>query len=387
MKKHKYPVKMALFVTAYYITNSVFQSYMSLYYSALGFGSARIGTINGFTALSSLAGQPFWGVRADRTLSRRRLIAILALISGGFALAYSFTRHYILLMLLAVGFSFFYTAIQPMGDSVILNQLNESGSPFGPLRLCGCMAFAVSGLIFGRIMDGNGRERLVPILTAVLCAVTAASAFSLPVSPGGQWGGRRMSFKTLIRNRPLMELLLFMTPVQMTMGYFYTFFSPHFMSLEAANGGQLGICYLISAVSEIPFLILSDRLFARFGAGRLMLSAALSLSARWLVLALGHTASAAMFSQIFHGWGYIVMSVCMAKFISSSVPEGLQATGQMLLAIVSFGISRTVGNFGGGLLADLIGRQNVFFACAGICLASACAFAPFCLRRTNENNP
>ena len=38
-----------------------------------------------------------------------------------------------------------------------------------------------------------------------------------------------------------------------------------------------------------------------------------------------------------------------------------------LLAIVSFGISRAVGNLGGGLLAGWMGRQNVFFVCAAVC--------------------
>ena len=107
-----------------------------------------------------------------------------------------------------------------------------------------------------------------------------------------------------------------------------------------------------------------------------MCTAALSLMLRWIILAVGKSVYAAMFSQVFHGWGFIVMTVCMAKFISRTVPSELQASGQMLLAIVSFGIARVAGNLGGGFLADAIGRQNVFWICAGLCALALCIFTP-----------
>ena len=381
MKNQKYPAIMALFMTAYYITNSIYQSYMSLYYTSISFSSGQIGAINAAVALASLGGQPLWGICADRISSRRRLISLLALASGCIALIFRMTRLFLPLMILAGIFAFFYTAIQPMGDSVVLKRLEESGHPFGPLRLCGCLAFAVSGLFFGRIMRGSGREHLIPLFTAGMYAITAAAAFSLPASPGGQSKhARRMSFSKLIKHRDLLRLLAFTGVVQITMGYFYTFFSPHFMSLKGANSSLLGMCYLISAISEIPFLLLADKLFDRFGAGKLMCTAALSLLIRWCLLALGKSIPIAMFSQVFHGWGFIVMTVCMAKYISRTVPEELQASGQMLLAIVSFGIARVAGNLGGGLLADAMGRQNVFWICAGLCAIALCVFTPFCMR-------
>ena len=185
-----------------------------------------------------------------------------------------------------------------------------------------------------------------------------------------------MRFSELFRQRELMALLAFMAPVQITMGYFYTFFSPHFVSLGGGTAGRLGLCYFISACSEIPFLLMSDRLFDRWGAWRLMRLSAATLALRWLMLGLSGSVHVVMASQALHGWGFIVMSVCMAKYVSRSVPEELQASGQMLLAIVSFGVARAFGNLAGGLLAGGLGRQNVFLACAGICVAALCLARP-----------
>jgi len=372
---------MALFMAVYYMTNSIYQGYMSLFYTSIRFSSAQIGVINTAVALSSLGGQPLWGSLGDRSRSRRRLIALLSLAAAGAVLAFRAADGFAGQLCLAALFAFFYTAIQPMGDAVVLKRLQAEDLPYGPLRLCGCAAFALSGLVFGRIIDGAGRASRVPLFTAIACALTGLSAMALPVSPGGQAeNGRRMSFAALIKHRDLIRLLALMAPVQITMGYFYTFFAPHFTSLDGGSESLLGACYLISAASEVPFLLMADRLFDRFGAGRLMCSAALSLAIRWTLLASGSTVAAAMFSQVFHGWGFIVMTVCMAKYISRTVPRELQASGQMLLAIVSFGIARTAGNLGGGFLADVMGRQNVFWICAGMCAVTLCIFGPIFLK-------
>ena len=368
MQKQRFPFHLMIFMIAYYLTNCMYQSYMSLYYTAIDFSSARIGLINAAVALVSMAAQPLWGTVGDRTKNRGLLIALLAVASAASVWAFGRFRAFGPLIALACLFSCTYTSLQPMGDSILLNHLNARDLPFGPFRLAGGLSFAVGGIAFGQLLAPEGRTLLIPAYTAVLCLATALSTLALPRTAGGQSKGRKMRFSELFKHKTLMRLLLFMAPVQITMGYFYTFFSPHFMSLQGATSAGLGLCYFISAASEVPFLLMSDKLFDRFGAGRLMCVSAVTLALRWLMLGLGGNVYVAMASQLLHGWGFIVMTVCMAKYISRDVPQELQASGQMLLAIVSFGIARAFGNLAGGLLAGWMGRGNVFFACSAVCL-------------------
>lgn len=368
MPRQRYPYHLALFMIAYYVTNCMYQSYMSLFYTGIPFSPTQIGLINAGVALVSIAAQPLWGTVGDRARSRRLVIALLALASAASVFAFSRVAGLAPMLLLACLFSCFYTSLQPMGDSIILRELDARGRPFGPLRMAGGLAFALCGLLFGWALDAPGRDRQIPVYTAALCLAVAASTLALPSAAGGQSGqGRRMRFSALFRQRELMGLLLFLAPIQITMGYFYTFFSPHFISLPGSSGTLLGLCYFIAAVSEVPFLVLSDRLFDRYGAGRLMCVSAATLTLRWLLLGACGNAHVALASQLLHGWGFIVMTVCMAKYVSRSVPPELQSSGQMLLAIFSFGIPRAFGNLAGGLLAGWLGRQNVFFICAALC--------------------
>ncbi len=382
MQLKRYPWRIAVFLMVYYMTNALFQGYLSLYYVDCGFSSAQIGMIFAFVALISIASQPFWGLRSDRARSRRRVIEGLALASAALSASFLFSRQYAALLALAGAFSFFYTSLQPLGDAAVLSALGDR--PFGPARLAGGMAYAVVSLLYGMSMAKTGSSRLSVILIAAFCLLMIPAAYWIPDSPGAQSDGkRRMPFARLIQNRELMRLMLFLLPMQMTMGYFYTFFSPQFLALSGANGAKLGLSYFIAAASEIPYLLLSDRLLERFGAGKLMCASGAFLTARWLILAQTQSAAVAMLSQLLHGGGFIVMSVSMAKHIQNTVPAELKSSGQMLLAMASYGFARAVGNLLGGTLANAFGRQSVFFLSAGICALALAIFAPGMLKKAS----
>jgi len=174
-----------------------------------------------------------------------------------------------------------------------------------------------------------------------------------------------------------------MAPVQITMGYFHTFFATHFSALPGANPTLLGMGYAIATLGEIPYLLLSDKIFDRFGAARPMCVSALVLTVKWLLTGLSKNAYLAAAGQILHGGGFIVMSVSMAKYIARNVDENLRASGQMLLSMASFGVARVIGNLGGGFLAEKLGSAAVFYMAAGVCFLSLCVFAPKAFQREN----
>lgn len=378
--------RLALFLIAYYLTNAIYQGYLTLYYDkALSLNSTQIGAISAGVAIISVIAQPLWGAAGDRAHSRNSVIRMLCALSCAAILCLLFVKTFLPALLLACVFACFYTSIQPLGDSIVLENLQKGDRPFGPIRLAGGLSFAVASLIFGRVADGEGREIWSIYFVAALLTVTLVATLALPKTPGRQARGRRMSIITLLKNKELMRLMVFLTLIQITMGYFYSFFSVYFNSMPGGSKSLLGWCYFISAFAEIPYLLNSDRLFNKVGAGKLLCVAAFALAARWLIVGLSDNYVIVMLSQALHGWGFIVITVAMAKYINVTVPPELKASGQMLLAIGSFGISRVIGNLGGGVLADAIGKQQVFLICAAICFLTLAAFAPYYLRHRPLN--
>ena len=365
----------ALFPIGYYGANAVYQGYISLYYTHLGFRSDRLGCISAATALAAIAAQPLWGTLSDRTKKRTRLLSLLCVAAALALLPALLGQGFGLQILTAALFYAFFCALLPLGDAILLEGLGDDGG-FGPYRLAGGLSFAAAGAIYGTLSLPAGGAVWC---TSLLLVAAALAAYLLPDSPGQQRA--RVPFARLLRNKELLILILFLLPVQSTMGYFYTFYAPHFKALPGGTDALLGLSYLISAASEVPYLLLCDRIYRRFGAAKPMCVAAGVMALRWLLLGNAQSAAAALLTQLLHGGGFIVLSVSMAKYVADRVAPELRTSGQMLLNMVSFGAARVIGNLGGGLLAEHIGRGAAFLTGAGVCIAALAAFALWQMRR------
>lgn len=331
-------VKSAVFLMAYYITNSVFQSFMALYYKSLYFNDTQIGLINAMIAMVSVFSMQFWGKMGDRAKSRNRLLFFMCIAAGVLMLCVRPITSFVPLLVLVTVFASFYTSLQPMGDSIVLESLDRAKRPFGPVRMAGGLSFAVVAMLFGNVLDLIGDTAAIVYTVALLCCLMAFAALYLPPVAGAQKKGDKKNMLALFKNKDLLILFAFMVPMQITLGYFYAFFSPHFMSLKNATSGMLGWCYFISATSEVPFLLNADRLFKKYGAGRLMCISALTLSVRWILVGTTTNVYVAMLSQLLHFWGFIVITVTTSKYVQATVPEELKASGQLLLSVFGFNL-------------------------------------------------
>ena len=377
-------VKSAAFLMAYYMTNSVFQSFISLYYTDIGLSGTQIGSINALIAVVSVFTMQLWGNMGDRVRVRNHLLLMLCLCSSALMLILKIGTAFSYVLVMACAFACFYTSIQPLGDSIVLDALAEKGRPFGPVRMAGGLSFAVVSALFGYVTDALGSDIIVYVI-AGMCLVIAAATFYMPrgenrVARENVKGGMLSLFK----NRELLTLFALMVPLQLTYGYFYAFFSP--LLRDDLGGGKLvGWAYFISATSETPFLLLSDKLFKKHGAGRLMCVSAAFMTLRWFIVATTKNPYVAMCSQLLHSFGFIVITVMTSKYVQAVVPEDKKASGQLLISVFGFGVARAVGYFGGGVLADLTSRQTVFYVCAAICLACLVIFTPIYLKRPPLN--
>ena len=375
MKKTDFPWKCGLFLASYYLAHAVYQGYASKYFEAVGMKPIQMTILLAAAPAVSIFMQPLWGMVGDRAKSRNRVLCLLIIASAALVLTYPIFPAFWWLLIVSTLFSSVYTSVQPMGDSIILEALQPKNQPFGPLRLMGCLTFAVGNLFIGRFLDG--RMEWMVYLTAAVLLLTLLSTRTLPPTPGHQSKGKKMNMLGILRLPHMSALIGMLMLMQLTMGYFYSFYSPYFTSLQGGTTTILGWCYFLSAISEVPFLLNADRLFDKLGAGKLMSICALALTLRWILLASFPNIYVAAGSQILHGWGFIVMTVSMSKYMSAAVPDELKASGQMMLALVGFGIARVFGILGGGLLSEALGGVQAGFAVMALVSGAALVlFAP-----------
>lgn len=359
-KSKGFHLRRAWFPAGYYGANSIYQGYISLYYTQLGFSNAQLGLISAATALATLLFQPIWGALGDRMRRRRRLLVFLSLASACVLPIAALGRGFVLQICTAFAFYALFCNLLPLGDTLLLA---GGDGCFGAYRLAGGASFAIVGALFGLIAHRFDEQGALWCAAALLL-LTAVAALFLPDAPG-QPRDCKNPFVTL-KDKHFLAMLALLLPLQMTMGYFYTFYAPWFKEI---GGGEalLGLGYFISAASEAPYLLLSERIYRRFGAECPMCISALLMALRWLLLGFARHPSIALLSQILHGGGFIVLSVSMAYWISEHVPSSLRASGQALLNMATFGIARITGNLLGGCLARGLGRGGAFLAASALC--------------------
>ncbi len=315
-------VRCALFLIAYYVTNSVFQSYMSLYYADRGLADTQIGLINSLVALTSVFSMQLWGAAGDKAKNRNLLLCAMGVCAAACMLLINASSGFLMLSLSTCAFAVFYTSLQPMGDSIVLTALTRENRRFGPVRMAGGVSFAIMAMLYGRWLGNANDTSVVTYTVAALCAAISICSMCLPRAGVERRAAEKGGMLHLFKNKELRMLFILLIPLQITFGYFYAFFSPLFkQNLPGGTESLLGWCYFISAMSEVPFLLNSDKLFQKWGAGRLMCISAVTLTARWLIVALSGHAYVAMASQLLHSWGFIVITVSMANTFRRSCPR------------------------------------------------------------------
>lgn len=386
--KSGYPWRLALFSAAYYMANAAQQGYIAGYFRHQGAQGFSLTLLLAASPLAALAALPLWGILGDRAHSRSRILRIMTFLALITSVLLGLGARWGWMFFCAALFSAVFPAIQPMGDSILLEALEKDGHAFGPVRLVGCVAFALANPLFGLALEGR-RIRLAPFLTASMLAVTLLCAALLPNLPGHQQGRQnRPGFLQLFSDRRMRLCLLLFMILQMTMGYFYSFFPIYFPRLPGGSVTRLGLCHFIASISEIPFLLFSRKLYRRLGPGRLLLLAALCMGGRWLILFLTDNVWAVMAAQLFHGGGFIVITVAMALYMADTAPREWLASGQMVLGMCGFGAARLAGILTGGLLSQHLGGiRPCFGAMAGLCLGAAVFFTPwlFPRQKTTKN--
>lgn len=372
-------LRCAGFMALYYGTNAVYQGYISKFYQQLGVSGVPLILLLVSFPLISILSQPLWGRLADRLpRPNAALLAVIGLSIPALC-GLGMVSGTMPLLLLACIFALFYPSIQPLGDSLILQALKDSAIPYGRVRLCGSAAYALCSLLAGWLL--KDQFRAVPWITAGMLTVLFFSTFLLPVPRKARPARQRGAFLQIFHLPHVLPLLGLLSLLQLTMGYFYSYYPLHFTALSGGTAHGLGWAYFLGSVSELPFLLCGDRLFDRFGAGRLMLLSAGALCVRFALLALCASPAAAIASQMLHGLGFVVMMLSMAKYMSRIAPPALRASSQAVISMAGFGLSRTFGVLAGGLVSQWSGSIARGFALMSLlCAVALLCFAPFFLR-------
>ncbi|MFD2116583.1 MFS transporter [Paenibacillus yanchengensis] len=379
-----------LFYIFVYGGQAIYNTFLPLYFDDIGFSTIQIGMILSIGPFVAMLAQPLWGMLSDRSTSKNKVLYILLAGTGFAMLIFPLSTSYSYVLFTICLFTLFQTSIFAISDTITLESLDKMrvGS-FGHIRMGGTFGFAVMSITFGFIAKNN-LTAMFPIY-ALLMIVCLFLVYKFPNIAGHRTKGSKISFLTLFQNKKLMIFLGFNFILQITLGFYYSFFPIYFREL-GGDSSLLGWSMVISSLSEVPFLLYADRIFRRVKIQTILLLSAVATCLRWLLFYWVETPLAALPIQLLHGAMFIVLTVTMATYINKEVPKELKASGQTFNGLLNLGVARIIGSLAGGAATAAVGYRQVFLYNAWISIISTILFASLLLywarkeRKTKQAN-
>ena len=373
----------AAFFFTYYAYAGAFITYAALYFAARGMTVPQIGVLMSLIQVMRIVGPNVWGWVADHTQQRAsvlRLTACAALATfAGFFVADSFVQFVIAMVLV----NLFTSAQTPLSEALMLSEMRGDLSNYGRVRLWGSVGFIVSVLAAGYCLEWFGVASLLWFAGAFLLLVLGASLRIRDVPhPPAAHGAPRLQH---VLRKP--EVAAFFLSAALMCGAhmaLYTFYS---LYLERAGYSKpvIGAMWALGVVAEVVFFYFQARVFARFGARRVMMFAFALAVLRFAVTGAGPSLLWVLVAaQVMHAATFAAHHSASVLIMQRWFAGPLQASGQALYMSIAYGVGGTFGGLFMTFCWDRFGPQQMYYAAAAMSATGAAA-AWYSFRRQMAN--
>jgi PPP family 3-phenylpropionic acid transporter len=149
--------------------------------------------------------------------------------------------------------------------------------------------------------------------------------------------------------------------------------------VELGYGQDLvGVICAISAATEIPILLVINRLLARFGELKVLAASCLAMALRLLLVGTD-SLPVIMVAQLLQCISFMTMSYACITYVARHTYEDTKARGQSILVMIQSGFATVLANVAGGLLCDSLGT-GAGFMLTGLIIALATVVVVFATR-------
>ena len=352
----------------------VFYPFIPVILADRGFSPAQIGLVASIGAVGFTLAVPAWGHIADVNLGRARTLQVCAI--GGAAAVGAMLGQWppIILALLFMAYWIFESSWQPLIDALTVNLVDRRR--YARTRLLTSLSFALSSIGAGFLYDTAGFDAayVLAVLAAVIIALAAgrvpdigraqldaslADAGRPREAPSRARRGLGSAGVALRVAPRLAAVLIAVTLISITIISGFTYLPLRLGDLGSPPS-DVALSAGISALAEIPAMLVAARVAQRIGLRGMFVTSALiygMATTSWIVL---DSAPLIIATRLVTGVAFAWILVCVVLTIARLLPAELQGTGQSLYQTFGFGISAIVANIVGGLLYQYIGHGAVF---------------------------
>ncbi len=306
--------------------------YLPVFYRDLGLTLAEIGVLTAMQAAVQLLLSPVWGGLADR-FPRSRLSLPLA--AGVAVVGASILFQATEIPAIFAGSLILYGGLSGIGPTLDARTLETLGpgsrGRFGEVRAFGSLAFVISTVTIGFLLDAKGARSLfwayIPFLVATVVVTATIPRRGTPVRS-----------KNLLRGAgeflgaPGIALFLAgFTLCWAALSAVTAFYSIQVVAL-GGSPGLVGIAWAFGAAIEVPYMYAFPRIAGRFGTERIVVAGSIIFALRSLLAALAWDPILLVVIAPLEGLGFASTFVGGVTIISARAPAAMQGTAQGLFS-------------------------------------------------------
>ena len=361
---------------AYWATAAFYTPFISMFYAQRGMDSMQIGVLSSILSLSSLLIQPFWARVSDRTGKRKEILMALCLCCAAAILTFLLDAGFKGLFCSALLYAVFNSAVLPLSDALIVNEAGKRGMDFSKIRMTGTLSYAFVVFVIGFFLKKH--ISLMFIATSISFLIFFLILKNLSISDeniesasednspkaSSKKGGR------IFRSNEAYFILVFAFAMQLGLYYMSTFLGVMLNDMGESQS-LLGVLSCVSALSEVPILLIIGKLRNRFRPMTLLTVSVLSMSLRLFMMSSG-IVPIMLISEVLQGPSYMIMYYVCVVSINELIMPGKVSQGQSMLAIVQTGLGSLSGTLLGGFIAQIFGARGGFVIFGILLMFIAC---------------
>jgi PPP family 3-phenylpropionic acid transporter len=305
-----------------------------LYFPAMlrdhGLSDVDIGIIVSVPFLVRMIGMPIGAWLADRVSDRVIVMIWSAAVSLAMAVALLFARSFWPIVLFYGIQSLFYAPFVPIAEAILVTGVRRWGFDYGSLRLWGSVAFVVSTLVGGWLLDLYGGAMVVPAMAsffavALLVALLAPRLGRTPSQP--TVGVPKSTGPSPFWQTDFLLVIVGAAIVQGSHGLLFSFATIHWTA-DGVPGYQISFLWTAGVVAEIALFYASGRFLARFGSFSLVLFGSAVAVLRWSLFPLFDGFWPHLALQALHAFTFAIIHVGIQRILMDRIGEDRGASAQ-----------------------------------------------------------
>ena len=351
--------RLSSFYFFYFAALGVLVPYWGLYLKSLGFNAVAIGQLMAIPMATKFIAPFVWGWLGDHLGRRMAIVRLGALLTTLIFVAVFWLQGFWELGLAMVLFSFFWNAVLPQFEAVVLCYLGKAVSRYAQIRVWGSIGFIVTVVVLGMAVDLRGPAAVLPVLLSIYALLWGASLLiadpATSPHPVDQPG-----ILSVLRKPAVLAFLTACFLLQAGHGAYYGFYSIYMETLGYSKT-LIGQLWALGVIAEVAVVLVMHRLLLRLGARNVLMISLLLAALRWYLI--GNFADSLVllfFAQTLHAATFGTFHAAAIHLVHHYFTGRHQGRGQALYSSLSFGLGGALGTMSSGFLWEGAGPTLVF---------------------------